>query len=652
MPGQIERYRAELFEDVDLVSTDVFDTLLLRTHRSERSRILAAEQLFALTLERAGHSVSATLLVEARLEAQRLAYRSHDMAGGGEVRLVDIIRRQLAILGLPSSFMAARLVIEIEIEQESLRPNLALAEALRRCRSGGKRVVAVSDIALPTAALETLITAFHGADLVDRVYSSADMAATKRRGDLFGLVMREEAVRAGRILHIGDDDAADHRIPSMLGIRTLYLPRPKLRRYLTRAHGGVTELVRLARKRDLAGRIRAGTNADPTAFGREVLGPIAAEFCLAIWLYADEAQRKGNATLLFCARGGLGIREVFERILSRLNLPLALPRENLAVSRLVAARAAMIARSPAALDELGREFGDGSFADVAQVLAGRTHELPAAWSQRFSGDQFYSLLDSAAGQDVVADAAVQDALFRRHLADVSGSAERIILCDTGLYGSTQRLLSAGIPERSFETIQFARCNYKRFDESHFPRVAGLAVERNCYSSFDVRSTVLRYWHLIESLFEPRIPSVKTFTDCAETVSSNAGDIRYGSVPKEVFNSRLTGVLEYIDTLSSGMMVKADAPRAWAQLKRAIVRPALADLHALAIGTRSVDFGRPGMIGDRTDPQTGALSRLSSINTQLWREGAVAREFPRSRAALLGSIETFHALRGFSSWMRH
>ncbi|WP_069883367.1 hydrolase [Bosea sp. BIWAKO-01] len=652
MQGQIGRYNAELFEDVDLVSTDVFDTLLLRTHRSERSRIMAAEQLFALVLERAGHSVSATLLVAARLEAQRLAYRSLDMAGGGEVRLVDIIRRQLAILGLPNSFVAARVAIEIEIERQSLRPNLALADALRRCRSGGKRVVAVSDIALPTAALETLITAFHGADLVDRVYSSADMATTKRRGDLFDLVMREEAVQAGRILHIGDDEAADHRIPSMMGMQTLYVPRAELRRYLTRAHGGVAELGHRARKRDLAGRIRAGTTADPTAFGREVLGPIVAEFCLAIWLYADEAQRKGNAVLLFCARGGLGIREAFERVLSRLGLPLALPRENLAVSRLVAARAAMMARSPAALDELGREFGAGSFADVAQVLAGRAHELPPAWSQRFRGDQFYTLLDSAAGQGVVADVAVQDGLFRRHLADMCGSAERIILCDTGLYGSTQRLLSAGIPERSFETIQFARCNYKNFDEDHFPRVAGLAVERNCYSSFDVRSTVLRYWHLIESLFEPRIPSVKTFADDAGAVSSNAGDIGYGSVAKEAVNPRLIGVLDYIDSLSGGMTVIADAPRAWAQLKRAIVRPAPADLQALAIGTRSVDFGRPGMVGDRTAPQTGVLSQLSSINTQLWREGAVAREFPRSRAALLGSIETFHALRGFSSWIRH
>ena len=73
------------------------------------------------------------------------------------------------------------------------------------------------------------------------------------------------------------------------------------------------------------------------SFGRFVLGPIVAHFCLRIWLYAKGAEAADSAVLLFCARGGVGIREAFERLLLRLSLPLDMRRENVMISRLVAA---------------------------------------------------------------------------------------------------------------------------------------------------------------------------------------------------------------------------------------------------------------------------------------------------------------------------
>jgi hypothetical protein len=45
------------------------------------------------------------------------------------------------------------------------------------------------------------------------------------------------------------------------------------------------------------------------------------------------------------------------------------------VSRLVAARAAVMTHSQAALEELGREFRGCSFADVANALGGERYEL-------------------------------------------------------------------------------------------------------------------------------------------------------------------------------------------------------------------------------------------------------------------------------------
>ena len=158
MPRCFHPNEAELLHGVELVSTDLFDTLLLRTLRSERARIVAGERSFARKLAEQGLTVSEIWLVEARLEAQRLAYRALNMAAqDGEVALTDVIRRQIAMLGLPADLCGTRLAIEIAVEKEALRPNRPLAALLRHCRSEGRRVIAISDIGLPTSALETLV---------------------------------------------------------------------------------------------------------------------------------------------------------------------------------------------------------------------------------------------------------------------------------------------------------------------------------------------------------------------------------------------------------------------------------------------------------------------------------------------------------------
>lgn len=160
-------------DGVSLISTDVFDTLLLRRLRSERSRIVEGERLFARFLGERGFSVSVERLVDLRLRAQALAHRAVNMNGNGEVGFLDITRRQLQVLGLPEELAQDRLGIEIEVEKRSLRPNRALAAALRR---SGLPVVAISDTGLPAAAIAGLIEHHHGPELISRVYSKIGRA--------------------------------------------------------------------------------------------------------------------------------------------------------------------------------------------------------------------------------------------------------------------------------------------------------------------------------------------------------------------------------------------------------------------------------------------------------------------------------------------
>ena len=113
---------------IEVISTDVFDTLLLRTSRSERSRIQRGERLFSNLLARRGLHIAPDLLADVRLQAQRLAFRGLALRGvAGEVRLDEIVGRQLSVLGLPQSLVTERLRIEVEVEKSSLVANQYLA---------------------------------------------------------------------------------------------------------------------------------------------------------------------------------------------------------------------------------------------------------------------------------------------------------------------------------------------------------------------------------------------------------------------------------------------------------------------------------------------------------------------------------------------
>jgi len=635
---------------VEVISTDVFDTLLLRTNRSERSRILKGERLFSDLLAHRGWHIGADLLVDARFQAQRLAFRGLTLRGvAGEARLVEIISRQLSVLGLPHSLVAERLQIEVQVEKGSLVANELLGSILRARRRAGTRIIAVSDTTLPSEGVSELIQHFHGAELIDDVYSSADHGLTKRDGDLFLVVAQAENVPLHRIVHIGDDLLADVQIPSAKGITVHHTPRRAYRRYLRSADGALTEARRIARRRARAAKATTPFDDNATLFGRHVFGPIVTQFCLLIWLHAVEAAATHKTLLLFCARGGVGIREAFERVLAKLCLPLGLRRENIMISRLVAARAALLARSNSAIEELDREFRGSVFENVAQALGGRAYELPEEWHQPFRARQFVTLLFGNSGAEVLADIQKQNALFTRHFKQLTGDSDRIILCDTGLYGSTQRLLASGFPDIRVETIQFARSNYKAHSEEHFSKVAGLMVEQNFYSPFNVYSCVLRYWHLIESLFEPAVPSVHLFAeDELGQVGANCGDITFGAIDPSVDNELLAGALTYIETLptNGGAVALRDVEVAWHRLKRAITRPTEAELRCLEVGGRSVDFGRSDVLRIFAPDQNKAFTRkLMSLKAQLWREGAIAREFPFLKHALLPMLGSIQSLRG-------
>ncbi len=141
--------------------------------------------------------------------------------------------------------------------------------------------------------------------------------------------------------------------------------------------------------------------------------------------------------------------------LHRLQLPLAIPRENILVSRLVAARTALEMRSSTVLDELGREFATNTFAEVALALGGGEYHLANAWHEPFAPARFFAMLDRPDGQQVVEDITRQincsDGISMRFLRLRHASSSATQVFTEARNDFWQRGSQKGISE----TIQFA-----------------------------------------------------------------------------------------------------------------------------------------------------------------------------------------------------
>src|SRR5262249_2081336 len=164
--------------------------------------------------------------------------------------------------------------------------NPEVLELVRFCRDAGKRVIAITDSYIDAGRL-TVLLRLHGVEGFAATYASCDAGRSKFRGGLFDHVLAREGISADRLLHIGDNLAADVYSARSSGIRSLHY----------RSGGG-------------GGRL----SDDPRfRLGFESLGPVFAAFCHLLLL---EVKRAGVTRLAFVARDGEFLRAATARLIS------------------------------------------------------------------------------------------------------------------------------------------------------------------------------------------------------------------------------------------------------------------------------------------------------------------------------------------------
>jgi predicted HAD superfamily hydrolase len=308
----------------DVVSFDVFDTLLFRTVDEPvhvfRTLGESIQQEYTEYM-----NTPIEVLCQLRITAEQRARKKAKSIGKDDVTLEEIYK-ELHIFG-----DRIHRIIELEqlAEQEHVYANPNMYSFAEYCYEQGKQLAIVSDFYFSKAQLTKLL---NGAGINTAIFSvflvSSEHTVTKGSGKLFRVLLDSfPKVQAGRILHIGDNYNADIISAQDLGIQACWYPVvPETRR-------GIIDMERccygstagtLSSLRSLAmNTIPESITDDEDMFwfrtGSGILGPVLTLY--AEWVVDTAINENIEHVLAFMREGEL-LAELIKRAAANRNVEL------------------------------------------------------------------------------------------------------------------------------------------------------------------------------------------------------------------------------------------------------------------------------------------------------------------------------------------
>ena len=183
----------------DVVSFDVFDTLLLRP-------TMSPSDVFHIIEQETGSDGFAS----ARIKAAKKSFDTARSAGREERTLHEIYQL------MPQRFLELE-ECEKSVESRLLVANPEVLYVFNEAKRQGKRIIISSDMYLPKEFIAEVLKK-NGISGWDAFYLSCELGARKTSGKLWEILIDMEKVEPSRILHIGDALDADFNAPRHHGI--------------------------------------------------------------------------------------------------------------------------------------------------------------------------------------------------------------------------------------------------------------------------------------------------------------------------------------------------------------------------------------------------------------------------------------------------
>jgi FMN phosphatase YigB (HAD superfamily) len=314
-PGSDEQTLRQAIADADVISFDVFDTLLMR-------QVARPENVFDLVEGRTRSSLGPDRFFKSERLAAERTVGEHCIAP-----TIEMIYQELAgRLALSTQEAAALMAEEIAVETQVLVRRETMVRIFKDAVATGKPVYLLSDMYLGREILSKILQAKGISGYRDLIVS-CDVGLTKRSGELFTFFRNRAG--GGSFLHIGDDPVADLEAPNRLGFKTfpvasgyemlLASPFTCLLSLVTSPSDALALGMVVARAFNdpflfyrTEGRLRiaAGTDLGYLAYG-------ALTTAVLQWLI-ERTAGLANATILFGARDGYLFHRLYLRVVEAL----------------------------------------------------------------------------------------------------------------------------------------------------------------------------------------------------------------------------------------------------------------------------------------------------------------------------------------------
>ncbi len=416
----------------DLVSVDLFDTLVLRPTLAPNSLPYFAARAVLDDPAEAESWLKERVQGEHRSRLNRPQFK--------EVTLAEVFSE------LPPAMQGLQ-AEEIAIESRVALPRRWLIEELRWAKEHGKRLVAMTDSTLDPQCIKELVAKVGAGGLFDEWYISNERRVRKDQGDMWEVVRQSEAVPVSKWLHLGADETADlqqsldhaihwSHIPAPGAVAQFFAPDVHLEHesWATQAALGLS-----------ATRLYDARN-DPRSeavFGYSVLGPLVATF--GSTLVRHRLDHPDEAVLLMAGDTSVLQRAVEQWHRAR---PASLPSLG---CLLTSRRAALAVSAAAGLDIdllVDTEPYEGPLADLLETRLGwrpterRYHKRVRLPARDGRGAALLAELE----EPLRSFGADQLEGLRRHLSDL-GLNDSVPLCLVGCGHSTttQRALARVLP---------------------------------------------------------------------------------------------------------------------------------------------------------------------------------------------------------------
>jgi len=510
-------------KDVEVVSFDLFDTLLIRRIHNPDLVKLPVARFIAELAAQYGHNWHWHKVQEQRDSIERRHREETGRCFVDHEACYPLFMRELLQKIFQNSYEESLLekvtAYEIAMENSMLVPRSLLVDWIKELVGAGKRIFIISDMYLPASHLWQLLQFAGFAECIEGVVSSADTFLAKASGKAYPMIAEKYNLSTSAWLHVGDNPISDGLRAEEAGITSLIIhdAREDQRKSIVKRYYNYSDGKPFWRGRILQ-QLMAPLEAENTkqsplyVEGYNFIGPLIGIFVQQI---AEFCREKAITKVFFLSREGWTFKRYWEKVMPLLYPGGGLPQiEYLYVSRMALAGAscAFQGLTKTNADITFLPSGNRDFRDVCRIFSLQaepftTHlarfglQVDTCLSHIHDGYDPLNrrsfdalLLDDAFQEEVKRQTQDQSLAMQRYFTEVGlFDHENVALVDIGWLGTIQRFLFQAIAHRddcpTCYGLLFGATRGIPYPESDKNRLYGLMYDR---SRFDLAASTLFY----------------------------------------------------------------------------------------------------------------------------------------------------------------